>query len=266
MTLAFNHLGRLGQLGNQMFQYSALKGIATKNGYEYMIPKHDVFVDAFGNKLRTELFDLFDINVNTGLFDVSKDRYLQEPHFEYSKEFVNNCPDNISIVGFFQSEKYFAHIKDEIKKDFIIKKHIRNECANIINNVFDNPIALHIRRCDFLMNSGNHYNLTLDYYEQALKKYDSNRQVIIFSDDSQWCKKQKLFDHERFIVSEDNGPYHDLYLMTQCNDFIIANSSFSWWGAWLANRGKVIAPKRWFGPNNSHLETKDLYCKTWEIL
>ena len=78
--------------------------------------------------------------------------------------------------------------------------------------------------------------------------------------------EQKLFESDRFIVSSGNDPYIDLYLMSQCDDFIIANSTFSWWGAWLANRGKVIAPKKWFGPNNSHLNTKDLYPEHWEII
>ena len=78
--------------------------------------------------------------------------------------------------------------------------------------------------------------------------------------------KQELFADNRFAVSEAAGPYHDLYLMSQCSDFIIANSTFSWWGAWLANRGRVIAPKQWFGSNNAHLNIKDLYCEHWETL
>ena len=117
-----------------------------------------------------------------------------------------------------------------------------------------------------MINSDNHYNQSLDYYEKALSKFDSKRQVVIFSDDPQWCVEQKLFESDRFIVSSGNDPYIDLYLMSQCDDFIIANSTFSWWGAWLANRGKVIAPKKWFGPNNSHLNTKDLYPEHWEII
>ena len=68
------------------------------------------------------------------------------------------------------------------------------------------------------------------------------------------------------MVSSGNGPYHDLYLMSLCSDFIIANSTFSWWGAWLANRGTVVAPKKWFGPNNEHLSTKDLYPASWKII
>lgn len=262
--IGFNHLGNLGQLGNQMFQYASLKGIADKHGYQYCIPKNSVVTDALGNKLRTELFDVFNLNVN--IQKIETDQYLQEPSFNYSENFVNSCPDNVSLWGFFQSEKYFKHIEKEIRKDFTFKDEIVEDCENIIKDIFDDPIALHIRRGDFLINSGNHYNQSLEYYENALSEFDFDRQVVIFSDDPKWCMSQDLFFSDRFIVSESTGPYHDLYLMTQCSDFIIANSTFSWWGAWLANRGNVIAPKKWFGSNNSHLDTKDLYCENWKVI
>ena len=262
--IGFNHIGTIGRFGNQMFQYAALKGIAGKHGYQYCIPKNSVVTDALGNKLRTELFDVFNLNVN--IQKIETDQYLQEPSFNYSENFFNSCPDNVSLWGFFQSEKYFKHIEKEIRKDFTFKMEIVEDCKNIIKDIFDDPIALHIRRGDFLINSGNHYNQSLEYYENALSKFDSDRQVVIFSDDPKWCMEQALFEDDRFIVSESAGPYHDLYLMTQCSDFIIANSTFSWWGAWLANRGNVIAPKKWFGPNNSHLDTKDLYPDDWKIL
>lgn len=262
--IGFNHLGNLGQLGNQMFQYASLKGIAGKHGYQYCIPKNSVVTDALGNELRTELFDVFNLNVN--IQKIETDQYLQEPSFNYSENFVNSCPDNVSLWGFFQSEKYFKHIEKEIRKDFTFKDEIVEDSESIIKDIFHDPIALHIRRGDFLINSGNHYNQSLEYYENALSKFDSDRQVVIFSDDPKWCMSQDLFSSDRFIVSEFAGPYHDLYLMTQCSDFIIANSTFSWWGAWLANRGNVIAPKKWFGSNNSHLDTKDLYPDDWKIL
>lgn len=262
--IGFNHLGNLGQLGNQMFQYASLKGIAGKHGYQYCIPKNSVVTDALGNELRTELFDVFNLNVN--IQKIETDQYLQEPSFNYSENFVNSCPDNVSLWGFFQSEKYFKHIEKEIRVDFTFKDEIVEDSESIIKDIFHDPIALHIRRGDFLINSGNHYNQSLEYYENALSKFDSDRQVVIFSDDPKWCMSQDLFSSDRFIVSESAGPYHDLYLMTQCSDFIIANSTFSWWGAWLANRGNVIAPKKWFGSNNSHLDTKDLYPDDWKIL
>ena len=261
--LAFNHIGRLGQLGNQMFQYAALKGIAHHRGFEYMIPNNDVMVDGLGNSLRTELFDAFNLKPNVGILDT--ENYVQEPHFEFSQDLFDNCPDNVSLWGFFQTQKYFKHIRNELLEDFSFKKQIVNECEDILE-VLEDPIALHIRRGDFIINHANHHNQTLDYYEQALKKFPKNQQVVIFSDDPEWCKEQELFSNDRFLVSEGNGPYHDLYLMSRCNDFIIANSSFSWWGAWLADYNKVVAPKIWFGPNNADKNTSDLYCPEWVIV
>ena len=261
--LAFNHIGRLGQLGNQMFQYAALKGIAHHRGFEYMIPNNDVMIDGLGNSLRTELFDAFNLKPNVGILDT--ENYVQEPHFEFSQDLFDNCPDNVSLWGFFQTQKYFKHIRNELLEDFSFKKQIVNECADILE-VFEDPIALHIRRGDFIVNHANHHNQTLEYYEQAFKKFPKNQQVVIFSDDPEWCKEQELFSNDRFLVSEGNGPYHDLYLMSRCNDFIIANSSFSWWGAWLADYNKVVAPKIWFGPNNADKNTSDLYCPEWVIV
>ena len=267
MTVAFNYLGKLGQLGNQMFQYAATLGVARYTGVTYTIPNHDeVLIDGLGNRLRIELFDCFDIKPeNTGI--LKTDYVVAEKGFEFDSSILRSSRQvDYTLHGYFQTEKYFKHCEDEVRNQFTFKNYIVDECNDIIEECFDNPIALHIRRGDFLINSGNHYNQSLDYYEKALSKFDSKRQVVIFSDDPQWCVEQKLFESDRFIVSSGNDPYIDLYLMTQCNDFIIANSTFSWWGAWLANKGKVIAPKKWFGPNNSHLNTKDLYPEHWEII
>ena len=270
--IGLNYLGKMGQLGNQMFQYAALKGIAAKHNYKTIIPSHnEVIVDALGNKLRIELFDAFDLPM--GPMDVGyvpHDRNLQEPHYHFSQELLDNCPDNVSLVGYFQSEKYFKHIEDDIRKLFGPKSDALS-CWASTQHLFDNPIALHIRRGDFVHNSGNHPPLDMEYYKSALELFDSNREVIIFSDDTEWCKEQDLFESDRFAVAEGGHQFYDLCLMTMCSDFIIANSSFSWWGAWLSRiykrpgRGRVIAPKKWFGPNLDH-DTKDLYCEGWTVL
>jgi len=146
-------------------------------------------------------------------------------------------------------------------------KEYRDDCKSILKQ-FDHPIALHIRRGDFLINSLNHYNLSMRYYKNALDCFDEDRQVIIFSDDPDWCYKQKLFASDRFIIPKSDSPYHDLYLMTQCEDFIIANSTFSWWGAWLCKYPfkEVIYPHKWFGPNNANKSTIDLFPKSWRII
>ena len=263
--IGFDYLGKLGQLGNQMFQYAATMGIADKIGVGFKIPKHDeIFDDGIGNKLHIELFDCFDIKPNIGFINSGK--VYQQSGFEFDDSVFDIKNDDFTLYGFYQTEKYFIHIQDKVRKEFTFKQHIVDECKNIIDNYFDNPISLHIRRGDFLTNSGNHYNQSLEYYADALSKFEKGRQVIIFSDDPAWCMEQDLFSDDSFIISEQADSYHDLYMMTQCNDFIIANSSFSWWGAWLANRGRVIAPKKWFGPNNAHLNTKDLYPNHWEVI
>ena len=266
MTVAFNYLGKMGQLGNQMFQFAATLGVARYTGVTYTIPNHDeVLIDGLGHRLRIELFDCFDIKPeNTGI--LKTDYVVQEKGFDFDDSVLSSSRQvDYTLYGYFQTEKYFKHCARELREHFTFKNYIIDECKEIVDECFDEPIALHVRRGDYLINSGNHYNQSLDYYEEALKKFDSNRQVVIFSDDSKWCMEQELFSDDRFLVSDATGPYHDLYMMTQCSDFIIANSTFSWWGAWLANRGAVIAPKKWFGPNLKH-NTKDLYPEHWEII
>jgi len=268
--LAFNHLGKLGQLGNQMFQYAALRGIAHHKNYEWCIPNHkEVVVDALGNKLRIELFDCFKLlNVNQnnlGLLDRGHSPIVFEKQFYFDEDLYNLCSNEVSLYGFFQSEKWFKNIESQIREDFTFIDEISGPCKEMIEEI-ENPISLHIRRGDFLINSSNHFNLSLDYYEQALSCFDTDRCVIIFSDDVDWCKNQALFSNDRFLVSESKSSYVDLCLMTMCSDAIIANSTFSWWGAWLSNSKKVIAPQKWFGPNNSDKNTKDLYPKEWIII
>jgi len=264
MAIAFNHLGKLGQLGNQMFQYAAIKGIASKIITNFMIPDHkEIFDDGIGNRYPILIHDVFNLDGQRGMLQTQN--YIQESNFCFEEKFFNLLDStDVSLYGFFQTEKYFKHIEDDIRKDFTFHNDIFTACKELIETV-DNPIALHIRRGDFIINSGNHPPLGLDYYEKALKEFDDDRNVIIFSDDTKWCKEQELFGSDRFIVAEDNDQFHDMCLMSLCNDFIIANSTFSWWGAWLGNKGKVIAPKKWFGENLNH-DTKDLYCEGWDVL
>ena len=270
--LAFNYLGKLGQLGNQMFQYAATRGIAHNRGFEWCIPNHkDVVVDYLGNKLRIELFNCFNLynlsSKNLFLLDRGYAPVVQEKFFHFDDELFNLCPNDVSLSGFFQSEKWFKNIEQQIRDDFSFKDEILDPCKEMISQV-DKPIGLHIRRGDYLKNSGNHYNLGLDYCEKALEMFDSDREVIIFSDDSNWCKEQELFSGDRFMVSESESSYVDLCLMSLCSDFIIANSTFSWWGAWLSENKnkKVIAPSNWFGPELSHNDTKDLIPEKWTVI
>lgn len=259
--IGFNHLGRHGRLGNQMFQYAALRGISSLKGYDFCIPNSD-FRSEWEDH---QLFLAFELP-NLKRMKILPDYYYQEKQFHYDPDYVNNCPDNVSLHGYFQSEKYFKHIEDSIREDFKFKANIIDACEEFFN--YEQMISLHIRRTDYVSNSVNHPPCPLTYYEESLKKFDSEIPVMIFSDDVQWCKKQDLFSSDRFLISENKWNLVDLCLMSMCSHHIIANSSFSWWGAWLSKSKNVIAPSKWFGTTGDTAKNNicDLFPEEWEVI
>jgi hypothetical protein len=265
--LSFNRLGNLGRLANQMFQYASLKGIAENRGLEYCIPPKDVFgkVDSLVKTSDTNLYDCFNINPqNVGISDY---KHREESSFSFDEDIFNNCKDETNINGYFQTEKYFKQIEDQIKLEFRFKGEIYKPSIKKFDEIFSGSevISLHIRRGDYV-NNLNHPVQTIEYYKSALDLLDNNIPVLILSDDPQWCHNQKLFEDDRFFISDLGNSSVDLCLMTFCKYHIIANSSFSWWGSWLSNSKKTIAPKNWFGGNCANHDTKDLYCPNWIIL
>jgi hypothetical protein len=260
--LSFNHIGNLGRLANQMFQYASLKGIAKHRGYEYCIPPKEVFgkKDPMVNK-DLNLYDIFSIE-KTNNIELSKNPVLQERVHIFDEELFINCPDNIDLFGYFQTEKYFKHIEDEIRSDFSFNLNLYENCKAHINSLNSEVISLHIRRGDYISNS-NHPVQTLEYYKKALEQLPTEISVLIFSDDCEWCSSQELFDNDRFMTSENSSVDADLCLMSLCKYHIIANSSLSWWGAWLAQSKHTIAPKNWFGGECVNKDVKDMEFGNW---
>ena len=264
--IGFNHIGRLGRSSNQMFQYAALRGIASNARVNFCLPYYkDGVDDGLGNENRTELFDFLEMSTVNELNIQSIDQsrpIVPEKYFNYNQDLHENCSDNVSLWGFFQSEKYFLNVEDIIRKDFTFKEEVRQPCQEMMGQLEGQVIGLHIRRKDYLTNP-NHCALDISYYKEALSRFPEDSIVIVFSDDPLWCHDEPLFSDDRFMISENTNGYIDQCLMSMCSDFIIANSSFSWWAAWLGNRGKVIAPKNWF-PDSK--DTTDLYCDGWEVI
>ena len=261
--LSFNHLGNLGRLGNQMFQYASLKGISKYRGYDYCLPPNDYVgtMDPNCSKADFNIFQCFKLpEVERKIAD---NILVEESSFNFDENIWNSCPDNVDLFGYFQTEKYFKNIEHEIKSDFTFIDEITNPCDELLKSEFGDSdvISIHVRRGDYL-NYSHHPVQSTDYYIEALSYFNTTTPVIVFSDDIEWCKKQKIFESDRFTMSEGNNTAVDLYLQTKCNNHIICNSSFSWWGAWLSNSKRVIAPKKWFGPPLTH-NTDDLYCKEW---
>ena len=146
------------------------------------------------------------------------------------------------------------------------KDFVQDPCKEMMSEFDEPPISLHIRRTDYVTNP-NHTALDASYYKKALKEFGEDETVLVFSDDPIWCHDSGLFADDRFMIAEGNSGWTDMCLMTMCKGHIIANSSFSWWGAWLAKSEKVVAPSGWFvGSNLEHLDTKDLIPEEWVVI
>lgn len=278
-------IGRNGRLGNQMFQYAALKGIAANRGFDYTIPPENpsIQIDNYG------LIEAFELTTNKNIGWSNTTNAIQESGFDFDQNIFNNCPDNVNIVGYFQTEKYFKHIESDIRSDFTFRDEWLNPCKEFMSQ-FENQevIFLHVRRGDpnladkrgfkwAYVNLQDHHPVqSIEYYEEALTHFSDDLPVLVFSDSIEWCKEQEIFKSDRFMFSEPDNkyedgalvPYIDLCLMSLCSHAIIANSSMSWWGAWLIKNlnKKVIAPKKWFGSAYSHHNTNDLYCSDWIVI
>ena len=266
-----------------MFQYAALKGIAANRGFEYAIPPEhpQVQIDNYG------LLEAFNLSHNNIKFTQHK-TIVQERHFHFDEKVFNECPDNANIYGFFQSEKYFKHIEDDIRKDFTFRDNWLEPCKEFRSQMGEEVIFLHVRRGDpnladkrgfkwaYVNLQSTHPTQPLEYYEKALAEFDNNLPVVVFSDSIEWCKEQEIFQGDRFMFSEPEDkhsdgalmPFIDMCLMSLCDHAIIANSSMSWWGAWLIKNKnkKIIAPSMWFGSDYADKDTKDLYCEDWTII
>jgi hypothetical protein len=277
MTIGYNRLGSNGRFGNQMFQYAGLRGIAAHKNYDWVIPKPNSYGDSnYG------LFDCFEmISVTEKNFGLINAQSIQTECFHFNEEFFNSCPDNINLHDYFQTEKYFKNIADVICKDFSFKKEILDPCLDIIDDL-NNPIFIHVRRGDYLNQSNNHPTCSLSYYKNSLKLFDDSSPILVFSDDLDWCREN--FVDDRFLIPTENPtynhfsdtndgrvksfiPYYDLCMMSMCNGGIIANSSLSWWGAWLIQNPTqpIVAPTPWFGKNYSHFIMSDLIPDRWII-
>jgi hypothetical protein len=263
--IGHNHIGKNGRFGNQMFQYAALRGIAYSHNVDFCIPDgprtDEQFVD---EEEQHKLFMAFNMNgaKNIQLLDAP---YRKEASFRFDADLFENCDDNVNLYGYFQSEQWFAHCEDEIRQDFTFRDEVKNKCQEVLDEVVGDGefITMHIRRTDHLIKPTFHPVLPISYYEEALERMPKDLPVVVLTDDPSWAFGHPFFESDRFFVSESDN-IHDMCLMSMSDYNIIANSTFSWWGAWLARHDNVIGPKLWFGPDGE--DPTDIFVNNWEYL
>ena len=256
----------MGRLGNQMFIVATAHSLAIDNNDSAIFPERVICVTPPTQK-ETSIHRSTALRKVKYTNDLSfiKYAYQENPDQSYSPI---PYKENLFLKGYFQSEKYFKHNRKEILElfsplpqiDVLLKKKYKDLIYN------KDVVSIHVRRGDYLKFSDYHAIIGSDYYSEAMSKFPSNSKFVFFSDDIEWCRQTFKGGNNVFI--EKQADVLDLYLMSRIPNNIIANSSFSWWGAWLnENEDKtVIAPRTWFGPKNQHLSKKDLTLEEWTLI
>lgn len=283
----------IGGLGNQMFQYAAGRALSLERGVPLCLDISGF--SSYGLHQGFELQRIF--NCTAGIANESdlrdilgwqssshirhlllrkemalfrRKELVVEPQFNYWPG-IKRVPNDCYLVGYWQSEKYLSESASQIRADFTFLQPLEDQnekLSQLMNSV--NAVSLHVRRGDYATNpqtTATHGLCTLDYYRNSIQYVAERVQqpnFFIFSDDIAWVRDNLNIPHQCQYVDCNQGEesYNDMRLMSMCNHHIIANSSFSWWGAWLnPKRDKiVVVPKNWFA---NQTDAIDLLPQSW---
>lgn len=264
-------IGYNGRFGNQIFQFASLFGISQKLGYAMIIPNQNLTgvvqntMDGKSFTGRFQLQDCFDID-DTYFGNVYGLKYsVVEPHFHFT-ESLFNIPDFSCLDGYFQSEKYFKHCKDDLIKELQFKQHIIDRSNELLPKTNKELVSIHIRRGDYTHPNPYHSVISDEYIINCINRFNNDDyHFVVFSDDLDWVKNRIETEYwgksEKFTAFESDSQFVDFCAMSLCNHHIISNSSFSWWSSYLCkNKNKIVyAPEKWFGSGYSHYITDDIY-------
>jgi hypothetical protein len=245
--ITFSHLGKYGKLGNQLFQIAAVYSHCIGNRMEFIFPEWK-----YNSYLK--------IPIRTGSVPSGMILYKEKDPFSFTA--IPNR-DNMDLIGYFQNENYFNGREEKIRELFEPSNFIKSKIESID---LQGITAIHVRRGDYLNFPLHHPIPTMDYYDRAIDNLkDQSKNFMVFSDDIEWCKKKFP---SNFLFSEEKDEFVDLYKMSKCSNFIIANSSFSWWASFLSESSdKIIyAPENWVGSGYSGTGWRQVYRKEMIII
>lgn len=281
-----------GGLGNQMFQYAAARALALKHDTTLVADsrafQHDKLRPFLIDRLQTVVVPANTANLAGTLLPPEKRNpwntlwwrlrnrgrlhFFRERNLAYQPSF-ETLGDNTYLRGYWQSEKYFAHIgsilRSELRRDEVVDRPNQDSVAKIRSCL---AVSMHIRRGDYVTNPKTfkvHGVCSLEYYARAAQhiadRVDGQPTFFVFSDDPDWAREHLKLPFETAFISHNQAadPWADLMLMSVCQHHIIANSSFSWWGAWLnPSPDKIVAACRnWFADPKK--DDRDLVPENW---
>ena len=283
----------IGGLGNQMFQYAAGRRLAHVLGVELKLD-----IAGFENyKLRTYSLGNFNIQENfasaeevgalrtlkRGMVERvlakvlhKRSTHIRQKHFHFDPA-IPTLADGVYLDGYWQSEKYFADIAEIIRREFTVKFPQTGKNRDLAEMIASREsVSFHVRRGDYVSNpkmKQEHGTCEPDYYSRCVEQLTrtvKGPHFFVFSDDPEWSRDNLKQPYPTTFVGHNktDKDYEDLRLMSQCRHHIIANSSFSWWGAWLNPRKDkmVFAPRQWFAEEQqASKKTDDLLAATWII-
>lgn len=269
-----------GGLGNQLFQYYTAYNLSKSKGYDLILDISDLEKD----NLRK--FELRNLDINLKIIKSKWERiyfillksllslnspyfHKEKEEFSYDKE-IKEIKKSLILNGYYQNETYFTDISISIREDFKNNsKEIKD--LDIFNEIQKTlSVALHIRRGDYInsISTNNiHGACDIKYYHEAIKKFSHlNPVYFVFSDDIEWCKRNLKIENRVYYVSENAySDYIEFLLMQNCKHFIISNSTFSWWAAWLSSNDQkiIISPNNWFKNKKLNNLSKSLIPNNW---
>lgn len=287
----------MGGLGNQMFQYAIGKRLALLRNTELKVDVSFLNDKKLNHTMRKYELNIFSSNIQIAneaevekFYSVQKSKIMRglkklfpflytyhivpEKQHEYSEDILNS-PKNSLLIGYWQTEKYFKSIGNNIREDFKFKESLSGLNEELAKRIISSQsVSVHIRRGDYVLDKETrefHGLCTPEYYYSGIdfiKEKFPDINLFVFSDEMDWVKENMKFNVPVTYVENNSGNYSyiDMQLMSLCKHNIIANSSFSWWGAWLNNNPKkmVVAPAKWF--LNSTVNTNDVIPETWHKL
>lgn len=272
----------MGGLANQMFQYAAALALAERLGGRVHL---DRTAYERGENWPYQL-DVWQIPQDFRsipprprgvgkLLKSSPVMYFRESHFHVDERFFSLTGNPIYLHGYFQSARYFENAESALRKRFRPVQALGAKALEWQGRIdgLECPVSLHVRRGDYLKHADTHTNTGMDYYRRATEVMQGmsggRAHFVIFSDDPAWCRENFRWLAQSTVVESDGPAVEEMLLMARCHHHIVANSSFSWWGAWLNARPekRVVAPYLWFTREVQFSKSPvDLHMPGWIVL